>query len=498
MSGEPSSFPLLAGLAAGTVPLLAGWPLSSLLPRVIRQSLVARLAAAWLLGAAWSGAGALAASHLGGLTLRRGVLLPLVLAPLAVALVAGRRQLSAARPGRPAPASVVAGAFGLITCAVLLFQALASPVRDWDGLMTWTPQSHLMRLERTATPEAFRDAWTWVSHPRYPPLVSLVQVTGLEIVSAPFDERAGRVVFPLFFAAFLALLHRTVRLLARSVRAAAVAVGLATMTPFLVFSNHGGAAGAYSDVPLAALLGGAFSILLCGGLGSGAGLAGGLLLAGATLTKNEGGPLAAGLSVLLICLAVGGTWGRAVVARRARFRRTLRVAVAACVLLGASVGLLHAWRAEIPNRYDEDYGAVLARTSIEPAKVAATLATVVPRLVSDLVDVTKWGLLWPLLAFLALLRPRVLRRRATLAAGGFLLGPAVLALAAYSVHWDPVSLAEATWDRFLVQGAFGTFLLLGLFAAEDTGPSAPEPSGPGALPPTPGSSSGSIGPSLHK
>jgi hypothetical protein len=238
------------------------------------------------------------------------------------------------------------------------------------------------------------------------------------------------------------------------------------MTPFLAFSDHGGAAGVYADVPLAALLGGAFAVLLCGGLGGGAGLAGGLLLAGAALTKNEGVPLASGAAVLVLIVAVAGSWGRTRAVRRARARRVLRTAVAAAALLGASVALLHGWRAGIPNRYDEDYGALLAGTRLEAATIAGRFAAVTPSLVSGLVDVKKWGLLWPALVVLALVRPGDARRRAALAAAGLLLGPVAIALAAYAVSWNPLALADVTWDRFLVQGAFGTFLLAGLLATQ--------------------------------
>jgi hypothetical protein len=245
------------------------------------------------------------------------------------------------------------------------------------------------------------------------------------------------------------------------------------MTPFLAFSDHGGARGAYADVPLAAFLGGALAVLLCGGLRSGAGLAGGLLLAGAALTKTEGIPLASGVSVLLLLLSVAGLPARPRAARRARALRMLRTALAAGALLGVSVALLHAWRAGIPDRYTEDYAAILATTHLEARAVGSKLATVAPSLASGLLDVTKWGLLWPLLVTLALMRPGALRRRAALAAGGLVLGPVAIALAAYSVHWNPVSLADVSWDRFLVQGAFGTYLLLGLVAAVRTeGPRA--------------------------
>ena len=144
--------PLIAGLASAAVPLIAGWPISGLLPWTLRRSFVSRLGAAWLLGAAWCGTAALAASRAGGLSLGRTTFLPIVLLPLLVAALAHRRSLSPGPARRATAAGTGAGVIAGISGAVLLVGALTTPVLDWDGRMTWSPQARLIRMERTATP----------------------------------------------------------------------------------------------------------------------------------------------------------------------------------------------------------------------------------------------------------------------------------------------------------------------------------------------------------
>ena len=426
--------PVVSGIASALVPLLSGWPISGLLPLRLRASLACRLAMAWLLGAAWCGTVALAASRLGG------------------------------RP-RPRRASLPGIAAGLVVGAAgsaLMAGALFAPVRDWDGRMTWMPQARMIRLERTATPSALTDPWVWVSHPQYPPLVALVQVGGLEIVSAPDDERAGRGVHPLFFVSLLVVLYRCVRVVTGTGLAAAAAASIAAMTPFLAFESHGGAAGAYADAPLAALLGAGLALLLCGRAGLRTGALAGLLLAGAVLTKNEGLPLVLGLLVVLLGISLAGPGGGA---RRTRARSALVTAVPLVSLVACASLLLGAFRAPIPNRYDEDYASILSGGDFAPRVLAGKAVAVAPLLARKLGNVRAWGLLWPLLGVLAALRPRALLTKAALAAGALLAAPVALGLAAYLVHWDPLGLAETTFDRFLVQGSFGTFLLLGLLLA---------------------------------
>ena len=465
MTAVGGDAPILAGLLSACVPFVAGWPLSGLSPRVFRSSLVSRLAMAWLLGAAWCGVLALAASRVAGLPMRRTTLLPIVVLPLVLWAFGRTRDLGFVRPRRPSHPGVVAGVVAAATGGLLVLGALSWPVFDWDGRMTWSPLARLVRMERTATPSALTDPWAWTSHPRYPPLVALVQVTGLEIVSAPEDERSGRAVHPLFFVSFLAILFRAVRALSRSPGAAAIATSLASSTPFLAFETHGGAAGAFSDMPLAALLGAALAVVLLGRAGIRTGAVAGLLLAAAVLTKNEGLPLALWLLLAAAALAAAGLRACPGPARRARFRRVVLTAVPIALFVGSSVLLLEAFRDPIPNRYDEDYGAVLANARLEPLVMAKKAASVLPLLLAELTRVRYWGLLWPLLGFLAVLFPRALSGRAAFSAAALLAGPLGLGFVVYSIHWDPLGLADTTLNRFLVQGSFGAFLLLGLLLA---------------------------------
>lgn len=455
---------VVAGTAAALVPLVPGWALSTLLPRSLRGRVAPFLASAWLLGAAWCGVSALALSRLAGLPLRRATLLPALLAPLLLAFVVRRCALALPKPRRPGIPAIVASAFAATTCGVLLLQALTSVRDGWDGRMTWAPQARLMRAERTATPAAFREPLALVYHPQYPPLVSLAQVAGLEVASAPDDPRCGRSFHVFFFATFLALLHRAVRLLARDAVIAAGVVALAATTPFLAFANDGGAAGSYSDLPLAAFLGAGLLAALAG-RSAASGLATGLLLAGAALTKNEGLPLAAGVALAAAALALAGLRRDPAAARARRLAALVARALPAAVVLFGAVALLHAWRAEIPNRYDEAYGEALRTLRIDAALFGRRVVSVAPQLAAELVSPGSWGAAWPLLALLVLLSPGVFRRRVTLAAAALALGPVAIGLAAYAIAADPAVLATATWRRFLVQGSFGTFLLLGLLAS---------------------------------
>ena len=168
---------------------------------------------------------------------------------------------------------------------------------------------------------------------------------------------------------------------------------------------------------------------------------------------------------MTLVVALGSLWRRAG-ARGPRVRRLLRGVVPLAGLVACSALLLGAYRSVIPNRYDEDYASIVRHGDFTPSVLAGKAATVLPHLAAKLGTFRTWGLLFPLLGLLALVRPRVLRSRASLAAIGFLLAPIGLGFVAYLVHWDPVYLADTTFDRFLVQGAFGTFLLLGLLMAK--------------------------------
>lgn len=453
MSGAPAAASLLAAalIAAG------GLALADLVPLLRGRPLLARLGWGWLLGCAWLGASAYAVSHVLHLPLRRGVLLPLALLPIAAALVRRLRSTAVERPVPPPPKPFegilfsLLFFFGLFVTASLVANGLAVPVSDWDGKMTWVAQARFIRGANSVDAPVLRDPAAWVIHPRYPVLLPVLQVAAQEIADASWDDRFVRPLYALFWPAFLLVLFD-----AASARAGRLAAATATLAaacaPYLAFNSHGGAAGAYSDLPLACFWGAGLLLLTEPGAGLPEGLASGLLLGAAVLSKDEGLPLAA------IALAAAFAW--ALAGRRLRASRA--PLLAAALAAGAAALLLASWRSGIPPRYDQ--GQFEAFTFSALAKgIATRLPDAVRVGLGAMADFKDWGLTWLLVPLGLVLGARRLGRLAALPLTVTLAGALALYAAAYALSvWPPAALAEATWDRFLIQMALPLFVLLAL------------------------------------
>ena len=450
-----------AGLAGALAFVLPGLGLLALAPRLSPGHWVRRLPVAYLLGVAWTAEILYAASHVFGAPLR----LPAVLAVMIAPAVAGG-VLRARRRLREGGQTVAAGSprrwrpleWGVFAVAVLVFlgvlaEAVTNPLRDWDGRMTWVTQARYVRAAGTVDAPALRQPQWFVSHPRYPLLLPLVQTAALELVRGDDAANAYRPLYAAFFAVLLALVygfpHRRVR---RS--AAALAVLAAAVLPFVAFDRAGGAISAYSDLPLACFYGGGLLLLLRVRCGVGEGLVAGLLLAAAVLSKNEGTPLA--LAALVLGLALRWPFRRP----RAAGRRLAPIGAAAAVV-ALAIALLASWRTGIPNRNDEGYEALISLGALWPA-VVTRLPLLLPEARRRMVDFSAWRLFWPaaLLAVLAGHRGLRRRRAACLALGA--LAPLSVVWLAYVVNDRPALLVEATWNRFLLQGLVPWLALLSL------------------------------------
>ena len=462
-----SGAPVAASLAAAGLVAASGLALADLVPLLRARPILRRLGWAWLLGCAWLGGGAYAASHVLHLPLRRGILLPLALLPVAAALA--RRYLSAA-PERSArlPLKPFEGiflsllfVFGAFVTASLVANGLATPVSDWDGKMTWVAQARFIRGARTVDAPALRDATAWVIHPRYPVLMPVLQTAAQEIADAPWDDRFVRPLYALFWPAFLLVLFD-----AASARAGRLAGGAAALAaacaPYLAFSLHGGAAGTYSDLPLACFWGGGLLLLTSEGAGLGEGLAAGLLLGAAVLTKSEGLPLAA------VALAAALAW--AVAGRRlAAFRVPLLAAAGA---VAAAALLLASWRSGIPPRYDEGQVAAFGLAALTKGAVTR-LPEAARACLHAMADRKEWGFTWLLVPLGFVLGARRLGRLATVPLAVSLAGSLAFYAAAYALSvWPAEELARTTWDRFLIQMGLPLFALLAL--ALDPRPDPPQ------------------------
>jgi 4-amino-4-deoxy-L-arabinose transferase-like glycosyltransferase len=432
----------LGGVALFALP---GLSLAELLAPLRRLSLARRLGYAYLLGVLAVGGFLFAASHLFGVTLRRPVISFAILLPTVLGLAAwiwrrGWRESERTPPSRwqlLAALPIGAVLLGPLT------SALAAPLADWDGRMTWSPLASYMRHEGTVDVSVLGDTRWYVMHPRYPPLLPLAQVAVQEMFGAGEDEQDYRAVYFAFLVALVLIVHDGARRGARP-RAATLATLCVALPPFLSYGG-GGATSGYSDLALAGFYGAALVLLLLERPRPTSGLAAGCLLAGAVLTKNEGSLLA--MAALLLAAE-----------RLLRRRRDPKAApkalawfAAAAAPVLAVVALLASWRAAIPNRDDEDYFAVL-RLSDLVTGAFARLPVIVPGVLRWTFRGTDWlGFWWLYLAVLligiyALRRPRV---RRLLLAG---LTPAAIAWGAYAVSTRLPDLIGETWDRFLVQG----------------------------------------------
>lgn len=455
-----SGAPVLGSLGAAALIAASGLALADLVPLLRERPLLRRLGWAWLFGCAWLGGSAYAASHVLQLPLRRGVLLPLALLPIAAALA---RRLLAAAPLRPARAPLnpfegvllsLLVVYGAFVTASLVANGLAIPVSDWDGKMTWVAQARFIRGARSVDAPVLRDPAAWVIHPRYPVLLPVLQVAAQEVANASWDDRFVRPLYALFWPAFLLVLFDAAA--ARAGRLPAwVATLAAACAPALAFSPLGGAAGAYSDLPLACFWGGGLLLLTAEGARLPEGLAAGLLLGAAVLSKNEGLPLAA------LALVSAAAW--ALAGRRLRAGRAPLLAAAG--LVGATVLFLVSWRSAIPPRYDEGQFVAFTRAALAEG-IATRLPEAARVCLRAMADRKQWGLTWLLVPLAFLLGARRLVRREALPLGLALAGALALYASAYAFSvWPAAALAQVTWDRFLAQMGLPLFVLLALALA---------------------------------
>ncbi len=446
-SSPLSGAPFTAGIGGVLLFLAAGLGLVELLPALRARPLAARLGWAYLLGAAAVPGVVFLLGIAFDVRLGRGVvLLPAVLLAFAgLAARALRRHRTPHETFRPPPAGRLAArvTFGIaaVVAAGLFAEAVTHRETGWDAEMTWCAAARWVRADRSVTPRALTDARAYVDHPQYPLLLPVAQVVVQETFDAGDDPRAIKPLYAAFFPALLLVFFDLARRHAGAAAAALSALALA-LAPILAFERSGGAAGAYSDVPLGAFWG-AGLVLLLGRARASEGVAAALLLAAGVLTKNEGLPFAA------VALAAGGL--AALLDRRAaRARRLRALALAAGAVLAAAVAL-HAWKSRVPGRWDEDYVSRLRVVSL--AKEAAARLPLLPAVVAaETTSEKDWSGLWLAAGAAVLAGASGLRRRvvppALVALGGCL---ALYVGALLLSPWAGVEQVHPTWNRLLLQ-----------------------------------------------
>lgn len=390
--------------------------------------------------------------------IRRGVVLaPVVLLALAgLAARALRGRTSATWASCPPRAGRLAArvAFGVAAAVAvgLLADSATNRESGWDSEMTWSAAARWVRADRSVTPRALTDARVFVDHPQYPLLMPIAQIVVQETFATGDDPRAIKPLYAAFFPALLLVFFDLARRHAGTAATALASLAFA-VTPLLPFERSGGAAGAYSDVPLGAFWG-ASLLLLFGRTRASEGVAAAILLGAAVLAKNEGLPLA------LVAL-VAGVLAALLDRPAARAHRIRALALAAGAVVAAALAL-HAWKAKIPQRWTLDYVAELRAVSL--AKEAAARLPLLPAAIGrETASWEDWSGLW--LAALAALFAGAsgLRRRVVPPVVLALAGCLTLYVGAMLVSsWGGAVQVHSTWNRLLLQLTVPLSLLVAL------------------------------------
>jgi hypothetical protein len=472
---------LLASLGGVALFVIPGFALTGLFPGLREIPWFRRLGYAFLLGVATLAGSLYALSALLEIPLRRPAIFGTAAALTALGLagwvraLAGRERHSRQKlPLRARIAALVLALAGIGVSAGVFADSLVYPLRDWDGRMHWSAQARYIRHEGSVLPLAVVRGQWFVNHPRYPVLMPVAQVAVLEATGAAEDELFFRTVYAAFFPALLLVVYDGARRWAGWLPAG-LAVAAASGIPFLTFFPDGSAASSYSDLPLGCFFGAALVLLLRGRVRPSDGVAAGLLLGAAVLTKNEG-TILAGFALLAAVLVPGlrlwrarrGRKPLAAASRRRLLLKGARVCAAASVLL-AALAFFFYWRFQIPNRQDENYEEFVTAEHLFPDALTRIPEFGSQILVQTFLTWDRWIGFWWAAVLVLLAGGGILKGRRAALSWPLLLGfaaPLAIAWGAYTVHWHPAELVRVTWERFLVQGSLPFFLLFSLALRE--------------------------------
>jgi hypothetical protein len=475
---------LLASMGGVLLFVIPGYALAGLFPGLRAVPWIRRLGYAFFLGVATLAGSLYALSALFEVPLRRPAIFGTAAVLTALGLIGWVRALARLRRRerrhprrRPLPlrariAALVLALAGIGVSVGIFADSVIYPLRDWDGRMHWSAQARYIRHEGSVLPLAVVRGQWFINHPRYPVLMPVAQVAVLEATGAAEDELFFRTLYAAFFPALLLVVYDGARRWAGWL-AAGLTAAAASGIPFLTFFPDGGATSSYSDLPLGCFFGAALILLLRGRVHISDGIAAGLLLGAAVLTKNEG-TILAGFALLAAVLIPGlRRWKMRKQEQPAAYRRRLllkgaRVCAAASVM-AVVLAFFFYWRLQIPNRQDENYEEFVTAEHLFP-----DVLTRIPEFGSQILVQTfltwdRWiGFWWVALLVLVAGRGILKGRRAALS-WPILLGfaaPLAIAWGAYTVHWQPAELVKVTWERFLVQASLPFFLLFSLALRE--------------------------------
>jgi hypothetical protein len=369
----------------------------------------------------------------------------------ALAAAVGRRIVRRAHPVPSRPPVEVRGlASGIllagIVAVVLAFAALSFRYPLWwDGFQIWASKAQRLFVEGGlgrswyAGDEYDRRLLT------YPPLVPLLESL-LSLLRGGFDFDRLKPVFLLFHASLLVSIHAAAR-----TRLPGPAALLATLLAALIPAvSDRSAAGGYADMPQAALV----AATIAAAFREQDTRALPWMIGGLTVVKNEGLVLAAIASLAVVASWTAGGWKNT--GRRALAHRRDIAIVAG--FFAARLSYLAWLRIDDPN-----FRRITTRESL--AEALRRLPEVGRLCAASVLDVSRYGLLWPAFAVSAIyLLARGETRERCLAAAG------TLVLAAYcaiflETNWSLELHVRQAMPRLLAQLAPAAILVVAFAAA---------------------------------
>jgi uncharacterized membrane protein (UPF0136 family) len=372
--------------------ILAAGDLCALLFGVGGRTRVSWLAWRWLFGS-----GAIAVVMMLAHALRipfslATIALPIALLWLAWVLLTRRR--GSPSPGRPFVLNDVLLAMLFL---LALVHGLSEPIYLTDPITIYGQNARVFEVHRSLAPDALK-ALVDPGHIEYPPLIPLGEA--LTFLAAPsWRAYAVKPIFALFFLAVLALARDEI---ARRLtpRIAWLLLLVFALTP--EFSHYG--ARGFADLPLTAFLL-AFVVLACASVRTGsarAGVAAGVMLGFAALTKNEGFAVAVMIAPVLLGTSL---------LRRVEWRASLAMTLPALTLGLAWYLFRKRHGLEDDLFYEMPASAIFANLSRVPLIIEAFARALLRR---NLLGYLMWGTFWFALpvGMLIALFPRGPSRRA--------------------------------------------------------------------------------------
>jgi hypothetical protein len=363
-----------------------------------------------------------------------------------------REPRPAGRAAPSAPDPVARWILAVVALVAIGFIALNFRFTySWDGFLIWATKAQILSHAGGLTREWFLDDKYDLRHLAYPPLVALYESL-LSLCRGGFDFDKLKPIFLVFYLSMLVGTYSAARAVV-SARLAAMATLLVCLVPALS-TRH--AAGAYADMPQAAVVAGVVAASMSRRADALPWLIGAL-----TTVKAEGMILAA-----LACAGVLLFWllesPRGIFRSAARKAGGIAIVAIFLILRIAYVRWIHA-----PNNvYEAGLALALSR-----------IPFVSWRCFVELVDPLQWGLFWPafLAALVILLMRGATRARCLAAATG--AGLVVLVVPFLFTNWPlELHIAQA-YSRLAAQlaPAAATVIVLGYARVR------PSPAQPGVL-----------------